>query len=591
MHPTLQALVLTAAFAVTGVNAAPAPPSVEQLNTLVEDYFEKKLELTPLTATFIGDPRYNDRVENPASPAYVAAQKSLAKRCLASARSIDNRSLDPQSRITYDVLVDECNLALQSLNYPGLLLPVNQFQSISSVYAAFGAGKSAQPFKTIKDYEDFIKRGQSVVDWINQSIVSMREGVQLGITQPRVTMEKLVPQLREIAVEKPEDSIFWGAIRSMPESIREPDRGRLIQAYRARMANDVLPAYRRLADFIEIDYLPKARTTVGWSALPNGADWYQLKIREQTTTNMPPAEIHELGLREVARIRAEMEAVKNQVGFQGDLHAFFKHLQDDPQFYYSNPEDLMTGFRELKTRVHGLLPKLFATFPKGDYEIRAVEPFRAASSAGGFYEPPSADASRPGIFYVNTFNLKAQPKFGMETLLLHEAEPGHHFQIAIQMQLKRIPRFRRFNGYTAYQEGWALYCESIGKELGVFTDPYQWYGRLSDEMLRAMRLVVDTGLHSKDWTREQAIAYMLDNSSMAESDVISEVDRYIVIPGQALGYKVGQLRISAMRAKAEKQLGARFDVKAFHGVILRDGPLPMDVLEKKVDRWLARQKN
>jgi len=398
-----------------------------------------------------------------------------------------------------------------------------------------------------------------------------------------------VPQLRAIATDKPEDSILWGAIQVMPDGIKEPNRGRLTQAYRAELAQDVLPALRRFADFIEKDYLPKARTSVSWSELPNGAAWYRFQVRSQTTTNMSPAEIHELGLREVARIRDEMEAVRQQVGFNGDLHAFFKHVQDDPQFYYSKPEDLLTGFRDLKTRIHGLLPKLFADFPKADYEIRPVEAFQAASAAGAFYEPPSEDATRPGIFYVNTYNLKAQPKFGMETLLLHEAEPGHHFQIAIQMQLKSIPRFRRFTSYTAYVEGWALYSESIGKDLGLFTDPYQWYGRLSDEMLRAMRLVVDTGLHSKGWTRERAIAYMLDNSSMAESDVTAEVERYIVTPGQALGYKVGQLRIAQIRAKAEKALGSRFDVKQFHSAILRDGALPLDVLEKKVDRWVAQQ--
>jgi uncharacterized protein (DUF885 family) len=375
----------------------------------------------------------------------------------------------------------------------------------------------------------------------------------------------------------------------MPESIQEPDRGRLMQAYRQELASNLLPAYRRFADFIEKDYLPRARVSVSWSALPNGAEWYQLLVRSQTTTNLRPDEIHALGLREVARIRSEMEAVKSQVGFQGDLYAFFKYMQVDPTFYYSKPDDLMAAYREVRARVRVQLPNLFANFPRTDYEIRMVEPFRAASSPRGFHEPPSEDATRPGIFYVNASNLQAQPKWGVETLLLHEAEPGHLFQIAIQRQLKNIPRFRRFGAYTAYQEGWALYCESIGKELGMFTDPYQRYGRLSGEMLQAMRLVVDTGLHSKDWTREQAIAYMLDNSSMAEGDAVSEVERYIVRPGQALGYKVGQLRISAMRAKAEQQLGPRFDVKAFHSVILRDGPLPLDVLERKVDRWLERQ--
>jgi uncharacterized protein (DUF885 family) len=293
----------------------------------------------------------------------------------------------------------------------------------------------------------------------------------------------------------------------------------------------------------------------------------------------------------VARIRSEMEQVKTQVGFKGDLAAFFKFLQDDPRFYYTDAEALLQGYRDLKKEIDGRLPKLFADFPKADYEVRAVEAFRAASAAGGSYQQPSADGSRPGIFYVNTYNLKAQPKFGMETLSLHEAAPGHHFQIAIQQELTDLPRFRRFGGdYVAYVEGWALYAESIGKELGLFTDPYQYYGRLSDEMLRAMRLVVDTGLHTKGWAREQAIRYMLENSSMAPSDATAEVERYIAIPGQALGYKIGQIRIRELRNKAEKALGAQFDVREFHSQVLRDGALPMDVLEKKIDRWIERKK-
>jgi uncharacterized protein (DUF885 family) len=292
----------------------------------------------------------------------------------------------------------------------------------------------------------------------------------------------------------------------------------------------------------------------------------------------------------VARIRSEMLRVKQQVGFEGDLDAFFTDLEQNPKFFFNSEGELLDAYRDVKHRIDELLPKLFADFPKADYEIRAVEPFRAASAPGASYQSPSADGKRPGIFYINTHNLKAQPRFGLETLSLHEAAPGHHFQIAIQQELTDLPRFRRFNNYVSYAEGWALYAESIGKELGLFTDPYQWYGRLSDEMLRAMRLVVDTGLHSKGWTRERSIQFMLDNSSLAESDVVAEVERYIVWPGQALGYKLGQQHISALRAKAEQQLGAAFDPREFHSQILRDGAVPMDVLSAKIDRWLAAKR-
>ena len=358
--------------------------------------------------------------------------------------------------------------------------------------------------------------------------------------------------------------------------------------YTRTLDGTLLPAYKRLRDFVRDEYLPKTRSTVAWSALPDGEAWYAFYAQEHTTTTMTADEIHQLGLREVKRILGEMDNVRQTVGFKGDLDAFFTFLETDPQFYFTKGDDLVQGYRELKLRIDAALPKVFSVFPKADYEVREVEAFRAQSSAGAYYQQPSADGSRPGIFYVNTFNLKAQPKFGMETLSLHEASPGHHFQVTIQQELEGVPRFRRFGGdYTAYVEGWALYAESLGRELGLFTDPYQWYGRLNDEQLRAMRLVVDTGLHAKGWTREQAIKFMLDNSTMAESDVVSEVERYIAWPGQALGYKVGDLRIQGLRHQAEQALGPKFDLRDFHREVLSDGAVPMDVLEAKVDRWIA----
>jgi len=573
--------------------AAPAYAKNEnaRLDALAEEFFEESLKLYPSSATSIGDHRYDDRLENPASTEFHASAAALDRKFLAAVRDIDIAQLDAVHRITYDVFRSERELGLQRAQFPLYLLPLHQMDSMASTVALLGSGAGPQPFDSVRDYDAFLSRLEGFVRWVDSAIAGMREGMAKGVTQPAVAMQKTVPQLRAVGVADPEQSLFWIPISSMPKEFDAANRERLSTAYRTALGGQVLPAYRRLADFIEYEYLPRARSSVAWTALPNGSEWYAFSVREQTTTSLTPAAIHDIGLAEVARIRSEMEAVKARVGFKDDLQAFFAYVQDDPEFYFASAENLLQGYRDLQRRIDARLPDLFADFPQANYEVRAVEAFRAASAAGASYQPPSADGGRPGIFYVNTFNLKAQPKFGMETLSLHEASPGHHFQVSIQQELTGLPRIRRFAGYTAYREGWALYAESLGQELGLFTDPYQWYGRLSDEMLRAMRLVVDTGLHSQGWTRERAIEYMRANSSLAESDAIAEVERYIVMPGQALGYKLGQLRITALRERAAKALGPRFDVKAFHSQVLRDGALPLDVLEAKVDRWIAQVKS
>jgi uncharacterized protein (DUF885 family) len=337
------------------------------------------------------------------------------------------------------------------------------------------------------------------------------------------------------------------------------------------------------------EYLPQSRTTVGLDKLPDGADWYAYRVRQSTTTDLTPAQIHEIGLAEVKRIHAEMQGVMQQVGFKGTLAEFFVHLNTDPQFVWPTREALIQGYVDIKNRVDPQLPKLFETLPKADYEVRAVEPFREKSAAGGSYQAASEDGSRPGIFYANAYDLKARPKWAMEALSLHEGNPGHHFQISIAREQKELPRFRRFGGYTAYSEGWGLYAESLGPDLGVYTDPYQYFGRLEGELFRAIRLVVDTGLHSKGWTREQVLEFIDANSATSDARAVAETERYIAIPGQALAYKIGQLKIGELRARAEQKLGPRFDVRKFHTVILADGALPLDVLEAKVDRWIASQ--
>jgi uncharacterized protein (DUF885 family) len=581
---------------------APQPPAAaeavathadagQQLRALFERYFEDLLRLHPVMATYIGDHRYDDQLPNSIGPAYRAEVHALNERYLAEVQAIDPLGLSPADRTSYDIFVRERLRERAGERFPDHLLPINQAGSLITFMPSLGSGSNAQPFDTVQDYQNWLKRLDGMVVWMDQAIVNMREGAVKGVVQPRPVMEKVLPQLEAMIVAQPQDSVFYAPVKAIPEAIGAADRERLAAAYAAKIADDVTPAYRRLRDFVRDEYLPQTRSTVAWSALPDGEAWYAFYVQEHTTTTMTAEEIHQLGLSEVKRILGEMDRVRQTVGFKGDLDAFFHYLETDPQFYFTRSEDLLQGYRELKVRIDAALPKLFSIFPKADYEVREVEAFRARSAAGGSYQSPSADGSRRGIFYVNTFNLKAQPKFGMETLSLHEASPGHHFQGTIQQELVSLPRFRRFGGdYTAYVEGWALYAEYLGKELGMFTDPYQWFGRLNDEQLRAMRLVVDTGLHAKGWTREQAIQYMLDNSTMAASDVVSEVERYIAWPGQALGYKVGDLRIQALRRKAEAALGPKFDMREFHREVLKDGAVPMDVLEAKVDRWIAARK-
>jgi uncharacterized protein (DUF885 family) len=567
-----------------------APVSQDtELVELAEAWFDELLALYPLAATFMGDDRYNDRLANDIGPAHRAAVEALVVRYGAALDAFDPARLDEEGRVTRDVFRYILDDLQAGLAFPVELLPVNQLFNLPQLIAVFGSGASAQPFRNAEDYRAFMSRMDDLAVWIDQAIVNMRLGIERGVVHPRVVIEKVVPQFDALLADSPEATVFWGAIEVMPEDIEAEEREALVEAWRERLTGTLLPAYARLRDFLRDEYLPAGRETVDWMALPGGEDWYAWQVRKQTTTDMTPAEIHRLGLSEVARIRAAMDGVRRAVGFEGDLAAFFEFLKTDPGFFFDTPDEVLEAYLELKARIDAALPELFSVFPRSDYEVRAVEEFRAESAPGAFYQPPSMDGSRPGIFYVNTFNLKAQPRYGTETLSLHEASPGHHFQIALAQEQEHLPRLRRFADYNAYAEGWALYAESLGPELGLFTDPYQYYGRLNDEQLRAMRLVVDTGLHAFGWTREQAIDYMLENSSLAETDVIAEVERYIAWPGQALGYKIGEFALQDMRAAAEQALGERFDVKAWHAMVLTGGALPLEVLAARNQRWIAAQ--
>ncbi len=574
----------------TKANATATTSASKEAHALFEEYFEEGLEMLPIMATFIGDNRYNDRLANSIGPEFIAKYQASARSYLDRLATIDAAKLDEGDLLSYEIFKRNLQMTLTGAEYPSELLPLNQMFSIPSFMAQLGSGQTMQPFKTVTDYDNWLGRVDDFTVWVDQAVINMKRGVSQGITQPRPIAVKILPQLMTQVVEDPEKSVFYMPIKNMPPSFAEADRQRLDRAYRAAITTKLVPAYRTLHDYIRDDYLPNARTSIAWSDLPNGQAWYNYLVRTSTTTDLDANQIHQIGLDEVARIRGEMEAVKLEVGFQGSLAEWFEHLKTDSKYYFSSEEEVLAAYRALQTRVDAKIAELFALQPKAKFEIRPTEAFRAKSSAAAEYMAPSADGSRPGIFYVNTHDLKIQPKHATGALYLHEAVPGHHFQLALQMQLEELPRFRRYGGFTAYVEGWGLYAESLGKDLGLYDDPMQWFGRLELEMLRAMRLVLDTGMHSKGWTREQAIAYVKANSAMTEADVIAEVERYIAMPAQALAYKIGELTLLRLRARAEKELGDKLDIRAFHTLILANGALPLAVLEARFERWLQEQR-
>ena len=414
----------------------------------------------------------------------------------------------------------------------------------------------------------------------------MKRGMKIGVVQPKILMEKYLPQAKDQLVNNVEESIFYKPIINIPTEFSSEDKKRLTNVYSQMITNQIIPTYRKLYNFIKAEYIPHCRETLAFSDLPNGKNWYSFLVKSQTTTNLTPDEIFQIGLKEVARIKEEMERVKKQTGYKGDLKSFIKYLRTDTQFYYKKPEDLLNGFEQIRKRVDPQLPKLFGTIPKANYEIKPVEEFMAKSHSAASYSGPSEDGSRKGIFYVNTYDIKSRPKYDMESLSLHEASPGHHFQSSIQQEQKNLPKFRRFEFFMAYSEGWALYCEGLGKELGIYTDPYQYFGRLSNEIFRAIRLVVDVGMHTNGWSREKALNYLLENSAITKTDAIAEIERYIAWPGQALAYKIGQLKIAELRIRAEKQLKGKFDIRDFHDQVLNGGALPLEILDIKIQEWI-----
>jgi uncharacterized protein (DUF885 family) len=599
------ALLITAALSALSTFAAPsafaATPAAltesaedKMLLQLFHDSDEASLKRNPISGMFRGDMRYADHLGNFFSDAYFDGERRAGEADLAALAKIDRAKLNPTDQIAYDVFKWQTDLTLKGLQ-PDLLLlsavqPIDHFGGFHTLYPGFASGQGAAPFKTLVDYENNLKRHRDYVALLDTAIERFRQGMKLGIVEPKLVVNNVIDQLNLQIQQGVEGSTFYEPVKAFPADMPAADQARLKPAYAAMIRDQIIPADIRLRDFLKTEYLPAARDSVGLSGMKGGDKLYEYLIEQNTTLPLKAEDVHQLGLREVDRITAEMEKIRVQVGFKGTLAEFFESIRTDPKFQPPSKEWLRNAYIAIGKRVQTRIPEQFALVPRSPLEIRAVEPYREKTEAGGSYQQGTPDGSRPGVFYYNSYDLPSRTTPGMETLFLHEAVPGHHFQISIAQENTALPAFMRFGGNTAYVEGWALYAETLWKDLGMETDPYQRFGGLDDEMLRAMRLVVDTGIHAKGWGRDQAIAYMLGHSGMGKTDATAEVERYIAIPGQALAYKIGALTILKEKAKAKAELGAKFDPRAFHAVVLDTGSLPMTVLEEKVDGWIKAQK-
>ncbi len=576
---------------------AESPAPVDQAATLKKLFAESdeaELKLNPVNAIYRGDMRYADRLGDYFSDAYNIESKKLVEWNLAELAKIDRAALNETDQLAYDVFkfTNEDRLVDFRPEYMALtdVRPMNHFFGFHTLYPTFSSGQGAAPYKTVTDYENSLKRNKEFVAMMDRAIARFKQGQASGVVETKMTVNNMIAQLNAQLKQKTMESPYSGPIRNFPKDMSDADKARFTTAYTASIEQDIYPALTRLRDYLKNDYLKSARDGAGLKYMKGGDMLYQRLVDSTLTIHMTPGEVHNLGLSEVARIRTGMEDVKREVGFKGTLAQFFNHLRTDPKLKMKSREALTQGYYDIGKKVDAKIGDYFSTIPKAGLDIKPYEPFREKFEAGGSYEPGTPDASRNGTFYFNAYDLPSRTTPGMTTLYLHEGAPGHHFQISLAQENAALPPFMRFGGNTAYVEGWALYSETLGYPMGFYKDPYQRFGTLSDEMLRAMRLVVDSGIHAKGWTREQAIKYMMDNSDMGKTDATAEVERYIAIPSQALAYKVGALTIQRLRKKAETELGPKFDIKQFHEQVLMTGSLPLKILEEKIDRWIAAKK-
>ena len=575
-----------------GKKGSAEPEVGNDLAAFFEKYYEERLQFFPLEATSIGDNRYNDILPISFTDSYRSKLKAFYERYLTELNNFKKDDLSEKDRLNYDVFGYETKMNKKALAFTDNYTPFNQFYALPLFLGQLGSGTGDQPFKTLKDYDDWLKRASGFKAWADSAILYFGKGFNAQYVLPKDIVIKMIPQMKDLITPDVTKSIFYGPVLNMPAAFSDADKKRITEEYTTLIKGTLEPSYKKLGAFLEQTYLPKARTTSGISALPGGNDYYAFLVENQTTTIKTPGEIHKTGLEEVARIRKLMDSVKNSTGFKGDLNSFFEYMRNDKRFTpYKTPKEVLDAFKKIHQTMRPQVAKMFRRVPRSAFEIRQTEAFRAASASPEYYTG-SADGSRPGIFYIpildaTTFNITN----GMESLFLHEAIPGHHYQTSLQQEDTTLPKFRRYDGNNAYVEGWALYCESLGKELGLYSDPYQYMGALGDEMHRAIRLVVDVAIHTKGMSREAAIKYMMNNEAISEQGATAEIERYMVLPGQALSYKIGALKIRELRDRYEKQLGNKFSLADFHDEILKNGALPLSILETKMDAWAARQKS
>ncbi|WP_103071176.1 DUF885 domain-containing protein [Aquimarina sediminis] len=561
-----------------------------KFSEMLDNYYEEGLQLNPVQATFAGDNRFNDQFPNPLADETVNKAKAYFKKYKEQLAQFDDAALSESEKMTKAILNWECDMNLEGYNFKREYFPIDQMWSINLVAGQLASGASAQPFKTVEDYNNWLKRLEGYIDWMASAEAKMKEGMTAGYVLPKSLIVKVLPQLEALTVEDLDKHLFYSPVKNFPESFSEEDKKQLTEAYSKMVSEKIIPSYKSLHKFMSTEYMEAGRASSGISDIPGGNEFYQYQIKLYTTTTMTADEIHKLGLSEVARISAEMEKVKEQVGYNGDLESFFDHVRNKKELMpFTEPKQVIDNFNAIHDRMKPQIEKLFDVKPKTPFEVRRTEAFRE-KSASAEYNPGSLDGTRPGIFYTPIPDATKYNTYSDESLFLHEAIPGHHYQISLTQESKELPKFRKTLWYSGYGEGWALYTESLGKELGLYTDPYQYFGMLGAEMHRAVRLVVDTGLHSKGWTREQAIQYSLDNEAESEAGITSEIERYMANPGQALSYKIGQLKIRELRAKAKQELGDKFDIRQFHNQVLETGCVPLALLENKINTWITNNR-